>query len=209
MFQWKLRILQKSMKFVSLLKRFIQMESISMQSILLLSLIHIWEDGEYQAIGQDETKGVVLWSSSDHGKNWEETWTFPNQWKNSLVTEAQFTGDGGIFCVLAKDALREGVDTPEASFAYLTPEGVLEEKKLSASQDGLSEIICQNGLVYGRNTSGIVKAYDYKTGEEKKVYDQSGMFANKFVLTKDRVIAIGIDKVEQYDLCLLYTSTNH
>lgn len=35
MFRWKLRILRKSMKFVSLLKRFIQMESISMQSILL------------------------------------------------------------------------------------------------------------------------------------------------------------------------------
>ena len=57
------------------------------------------------------------------------------------------------------------------------------------------------------NTSlSWIKAYDYKTGEEKKVYDQSGMFANQFVLTKDRVIAIGIDKVEQYDLCLLYTS---
>ena len=158
------------------------------------------EDGEYQAIGQDETKGVVLWSSSDQGKSWDEIWALPDQWKNSLVTEAQFTGDGGIFCVLAKDALREGIDTPEASFAYLSPEGAFEEKKLSASQDGLSEIVCQNGLVYGRNTSGIVKAYDYKTGEEKKVYDQSGMFANQFVLTKDRVIAIGIDKVEQYDL---------
>jgi ABC-type glycerol-3-phosphate transport system substrate-binding protein len=158
------------------------------------------EDGEYQAIGQDETKGVVLWSSSDQGKSWEEIWALPDQWKNSLVTEAQFTGDGGIFCVLAKDALQEGIDTPEASFAYLSPEGAFEEKKLSASQDGLSEIVCQNGLVYGRNTSGIVKAYDYKTGEEKKVYDQSGMFANQFVLTKERVIAIGIDKVEQYDL---------
>lgn len=158
------------------------------------------EDGEYQVIGQDEEKGVVLWSSSDQGKSWEEIWELPDQWKNSLVTEAQFTGDGGIFCVLAKDALQEGVDTPEASFAYLSPEGAFEEKKLSASQDGLSEIVCQNGLVYGRNTSGIVKAYDYKTGEEKKVYDQSGMFANQFVLTKDRVIAIGIDKVEQYDL---------
>lgn len=158
------------------------------------------EDGEYQAIGQDETKGVVLWSSSDQGKSWDEIWALPDQWKNSLVTEAQFTGDGGIFCVLAKDALREGIDTPEASFAYLSPEGAFEEKKLSASQDGLSEIVYQNGLVYGRNTSGIVKAYDYKTGEEKKVYDQSGMFANQFVLTKDRVIAIGIDKVEQYDL---------
>lgn len=158
------------------------------------------EDGEYQAIGQDETKGVVLWSSSDQGKSWDEIWALPDQWKNSLVTEAQFTGDGGIFCVLAKDALQEGIDTPEASFAYLSPEGAFEEKKLSASQDGLSEIVCQNGLVYGRNTSGIVKAYDYKTGEEKKVYDQSGMFANQFVLTKDRVIAIGIDKVEQYDL---------
>lgn len=158
------------------------------------------EDGEYQVIGQDEEKGVVLWSSSDQGKSWEEIWELPDQWKNSLVTEAQFTGDGGIFCVLAKDALQEGVDTPEASFAYLSPEGALEEKKLSASQDGLSEIVCQNGLVYGRNTSGVVKAYDYKTGEEKKVYDQSGMFANQFVLTKNRVIAIGIDKVEQYDL---------
>lgn len=158
------------------------------------------EDGEYQAIGQDETKGVVLWSSSDQGKSWEEIWALPDQWKNSLVTEAQFTGDGGIFCVLAKDALQEGIDTPEASFAYLSPEGAFEEKKLSASQDGLSKIVCQNGLVYGRNTSGIVKAYDYKTGEEKKVYDQSGMFANQFVLTKERVIAIGIDKVEQYDL---------
>lgn len=158
------------------------------------------EDGEYQAIGQDETKGVVLWSSSDQGKSWDEIWALPDQWKNSLVTEAQFTGDGGIFCVLAKDALREGIDTPEASFAYLSPEGAFEEKKLSASQDGLSEIVCQNGLVYGRNTSGVVKAYDYKTGEEKKVYDQSGMFANQFVLTKNRVIAIGIDKVEQYDL---------
>lgn len=158
------------------------------------------EDGEYQVIGQDEEKGVVLWSSSDQGESWDEIWALPDQWKNSLVTEAQFTEDGGIFCVLAKDALQEGVDTPEASFAYLSPEGAFEEKKLSASQDGLSEIVCQNGLVYGRNTSGIVKAYDYKTGEEKKVYDQSGMFANQFVLTKDRVIAIGIDKVEQYDL---------
>lgn len=158
------------------------------------------EDGEYQVIGQDEEKGVVLWSSSDQGKSWEEIWELPDQWKNSLVTEAQFTEDGGIFCVLAKDALREGIDTPEASFAYLSPEGAFEEKKLSASQDGLSEIVCQNGLVYGRNTSGVVKAYDYKTGEEKKVYDQSGMFANQFVLTKNRVIAIGIDKVEQYDL---------
>ena len=69
------------------------------------------EDGEYQAIGQDETKGVVLWSSSDQGKSWDEIWALPDQWKNSLVTEAQFTGDGGIFCVLAKDALREGIDT--------------------------------------------------------------------------------------------------
>ncbi len=123
------------------------------------------EDGEYQAIGQDETKGVVLWSSSDHGKNWEETWTLPDQWKNSLVTEAQFTGDGGIFCVLAKDALREDVDTPEASFAYLTPKGVLEEKKLSASQErgiGREEAVGITGWIERDRMSewtGIWKKY--------------------------------------------------
>ncbi len=36
---------------------------------------------------------------------------------------------------------------------------------------------------YGRNTSGIVKAYDYKTGK-KKVYDQSGNVCQSICINK-------------------------
>src|SRR5699024_6840380 len=44
------------------------------------------------------------------------------------------------------------------------------------------------------------KGYDYKTGEEKKSFGQSDMFVNQFTLAEDRIIAIGIDRVDQYDL---------
>ena len=158
------------------------------------------DNGDYLAIGQALDQGTIAWKSQDEGKTWEAYRTLPEEWKKSLVTEAQFTEDGGIFCIIAKDALNMTDQVPTVCFIYVTPEGQFEEKKMAAEKDGLSDIVCQNGIVYGRNTNGMIKGYDYKTGEEKKSFGQSDMFVNQFTLAEDRIIAIGIDRVDQYDL---------
>lgn len=165
----------------------------------IISGLHETDDHQYLMVGQSDDKKGFLWESSDT-TNWERILEMPEELQQSAVIEADFIDDEHIFCSVDYNGYQQNSNNSDIRYFIVSVKGTFEQSPIKLVEDSIVDIRVLGTIVYGRDSSGKIVAYDYNTGEKVVEFNKTKMFVNAFCIVGNNILAIGPGEVEQYDI---------